>query len=176
MNITKNEGLLLTKDDARLKIDIVEGTFQVLLPEGDIKAATSYVNFEHDKDMTYSISTDMNVSRGHEDMAAYSLELVKEEDYSLLLDFASKSDFKVMKNPNETVHYKMKLQNLGNIKTVVEWETSNVPEGWKIEYSQDLVELEINEEKIVMVNVTLSNRPLALNTIDLSAKTTQGNG
>jgi uncharacterized membrane protein len=167
---------LLTKDDAKLRVDIFEGTFQVLLPEGDTKATTSYTNFEYGKDMTYSISTDINVSRDHEDMAAYSLELVKEEDYSLLLDFASQSDFKVMTNPNETVHYKMKLKNLGNVKTTVEWEANNLPEGWTMDYEQDLVELEINEEKIVMVNVTLSDRPLALNTIDLAAKTTQGSG
>jgi hypothetical protein len=176
MNISQKKGLTLYKDDADLNVDIVEGTFQVYLPEGDIFATASYDNFEFDKDMTYSISTDLNVSRDHEDMAAYSLELAKEEDYSLYLDFNSKSDFKVMRSPNETVYYKLKVKNIGNVLTGVEWEVSNLPTGWKIEYGQDQFELDINEEMIAQVNVTLSDRPLALNNIDLAVKTTQGSG
>jgi hypothetical protein len=126
--------------------------------------------------MTYTVSTTLNVTPEKSDLSAYSLRLVKTEHHSLALAFINEDDFSVTIKANETKHYQLKLTNLGNSASDVTFTKSDVPAGWKVVIPSAAVPIGIGEARIVSVNVTTSNNPLALNMITLTAKSKQGTG
>lgn len=171
-----SNGVEFSLNDAKVYADVTYGTYTIVLPEGDTRTYATYTNFEYGKDMRYSITTDLNVSQGHDDLMSYALQLKKENDYSLTLNFADDDDFRITTAPNTTVEYQLKVKNIGNVKSLLDWEATDIPDGWDVQFPKGEVEVGIEEEITVQVNVSVPDRPLSTNLLEIKVKTITGGG
>jgi len=156
-----------------LRVNYNRGVFRAKLPVGNYSVKIVTVREELGISMTYryegKITLRLNTTA---DELAFRLEKVKE--YIIKMDTVGDEYKDIFMKPYQTLTIPLYIENRGNLPFKVTFSSSDVPEGWKVEYSVTEMHLEIGEKKYLHANITAPAKPLALNNMKLEARSEGG--
>jgi len=167
----KDFGITLRQEqkEGSLHLDYNNGVFSAVLPVGNYTVISTYLNWETDRNMTYTNASTIIVN---ESISEYVVELNKERLYSLSLELVDMARSTVIVPQGGKTTIQFMVTNTGNHPVTVDLAVDQVPQGWDNLISDGQVYLDIDETRRFSVSITTTLNALALNELSIRASTT----